>query len=184
MFSPFGTPTYANTGAADSAFGTYVSNCVGVMTNNPAAYTARTFTATDGGSSLTLAAFLATSMGDFGLLLTSMIGSVNLAVGDILTISQIISGSGGTGTNASATLVDEEGNIIEVVSNTTGADLVFSAAPFTGNYVVILTGGQEFPPLYGDVTVNFVLTSSGTMTVNPVAALVDSGTGCPYVYDC
>jgi len=182
---------YADCAAAADIFANsgetwWVSNCVGYSTYGPATGLASfSYTATDGGTSLTHSSSSATGM----MLIPnwtplSCWSSFNADAGDIITVSHSTSGSGGTGESASASLYDDTGTLVETVSVITGASLVFSALPYTGKYTIGIVVSFEEVFIGGDITASATISSDGSFSVNPIQARYDLGLTCPGTLDC
>lgn len=157
---------YASCADAETDLATdAVSNCVGICTT-----TITTFTATDGGSSLSFAVTSAPSASmDFW-------GSVNAESGETLSFAWT------DYPNATANIYDYTGTLVETLTGSS-SPLVSAALPYPGRYTVnvfIFVPPMGSPQTAGSATV----TSSGTMTVNPIQALYDAGLGCPGRLDC
>jgi hypothetical protein len=157
---------YANCADAATDLATdAVSNCVGICTT-----TITTFTATDGGTSLSFAATSppSTSM-DFW-------GSVNAEVGETLSFAWT------DFPNATVNIYDYTGTLVETLTGSS-SPLVSSALPYTGRYTVNVL--IFVPPPGGPLTSgSAAVTSSGAMTVNQIQALYDAGLTCPGRLNC
>lgn len=157
------------TAAADVLASVFVSNCVGYAEDVD---TFDTFSATDGGTSLTL------GWTSSGLVNVRGWGSLNLESGETLTVTWSATTSGTPSGDFS--IYDYDGNLIESLSG--ASPLTSAALPYTGRYIVLgdisTTGG----PAMTDATA--VFTSSGTLSVNPIQALYDVGLTCPARLDC
>jgi hypothetical protein len=160
---------YADETEAQAAIDDYTSNCVGYiesLTN------ITTFTATDGGTSLTLAAVLtvgATSA-------PAMWGGVNAVGGQTITITA----TAGTGTpSLSAFIYDDTGTLVEA-SGSVASPWVSSALPYTGRYTIKVTTSSTL----ATVALAAAITSSGALSVNQVQARYDIGLECSANLDC
>jgi hypothetical protein len=150
-----------------------VSNCVGFL--DDISVVPGSFTATDGGTSLTLAQSSLPSPPA-----SNMWGSVNLEAGETLTIS--ISGNGGALDSSTADIYDYTGTLVESIA--AGSEtLVSSALPYTGRYTVMVRITLT-PPGSPPTSVSAVLTSSGVLSVNEIQALYDVGLDCPARLNC
>lgn len=145
------------------------SNCVGHVKDGPYVRTT-SFTATDGGSSLSFAAVYSLPQGDTG----TWWGSVNAEAGE--TLSAAFAGSGVT--DIFFRIYDDTGTEIDFVASSS-SPAVSSPLPYTGRYTIaILLAGS------GISTPSAALTSSGTMTVNEIQARYDKGLTCAGLLDC
>lgn len=162
---------YVNLAAGTAVLAsTLVSNCVGYIDSLASLLT---FTATDGGTDLTfdVTASAAASTG-------FMWGSVNAVAGETLTAT--FSTDAGTPTG-DVNIYDYAGTLVEALS---GASALTSAAlPYAGRYTVSvkITNPNPEPPFD---TATAAITSSGTLSVNPIQALYDLGLTCPGRIDC
>lgn len=162
---------YADCASADAVLtGSGVSNCVGYTTPGPGL---ASFTATDGGTSLTLANTISPA-GAGGI---SMWGGVNAVGGQTLTFTGTV-GSGTVGLYV--TIYDNTGIVVEDTAGFVASAFVSAALPYTGRYTFHIRVNTD------DSTTSFscVVTSSGTMSVNPIQALWDGGLTCPNRLDC
>lgn len=156
---------------------TQVSNCVGFAdpASAPGAFTS--FTATDGGSSLTLDILYPGTTSAT----QAMYGGVNAVAGQTLDFS-FTSDAGVP--FFGITIFDDEGNVIESGGRT--SPYSSAALPYTGRYTILVqaTDLTPFPGVPTLTTANFVITSSGTMSVNPVQARYDLGLVCAGTLNC
>lgn len=164
---------YADEAAATAALDDLVSNCAGYSDRTDIA-----FGATDGGSSLTLAGQ------DDGIdPLFTMWGSVNVEPGETLSAAFTI-----TNPHAAATarlrIYDAAGVLLETLTSTSATGTLTSAALDGGRYTAEVRGGRTDGAATDMLTASFVLTATGTMTVNPVVALWDDGENCPRRKEC
>jgi hypothetical protein len=107
-----------------------------------------------------------------------MWGGLNAVAGETLTLS-------GTGcTDGTMDIYDDAGVLVETLSG--ALNLVSSALPYTGRYTVRVSVSQSPPPTSSDWPYTFTasVTSSGTMSVNEIAAAWDSGLTCPSYLNC
>jgi len=165
---------YENQSAAQDAIDAQTSNCVGFI-HDVTITTGTVFTATDGGSTLELDVFYNFTAGGSA----EMEGSVNAEAGQTLTISW-------TSTDALSTTIAIYDRNADLVQSWTGqptsGSVTSAALPYTGKYIVdVFVSGDPMQPSF-DAT--FTISSSGTMTVNPVQALYDVGLDCPARLDC
>lgn len=165
---------YASCADADAVLtdARLVSNCVGYSEDND---DYDTFTATDGGSSLSLAWAAVAGVADL-----AGWGSVNAEVSETLSIAFTKTVTGGT-QSVQVDIYDYAGFFIESLTGGT-SPLVSSALPYTGRYIIRCdmntTGGPAI------TAAAFTITSSGTLTVNPIQALYDVGLTCPARLSC
>lgn len=169
---------YADETAAQDAIDDQTSNCVGYIEEDHSGMFGA-FTATDGGTSLEL-----DGTGDGAPSPTlNMWGSINVDSGDVVTAT-FIDGMGPDPGSVSTEflLYDYEGSLLETIGP--GASpLAFSAVPYTGRYIVRSSSvASGVGVLYASCDVTF--TSSGTLSVNPIQALWDSGLSCPSRLNC
>jgi len=143
-----------------------VSNCVGFA--DTALTPTVDFTATDGGTSLTLAG--SANGGTDGL---NCWGCVNCEGGETITVTWSSSLGG------FVAIYDEAGVFVD---GTLGGSSVFTsiALPYTGRYVVNTIQATDM----GNPPGSAVITSSGTLSVNQVQALYDVGVDCPARLNC
>lgn len=161
---------YANCAAADADIAAKASNCVGWSDylNSPAS-----FTATDGGTSLTLAETY--SSGVFTS--DGMWGSINAVAGQTLTFTSTV----GAGTaNVSWAIYDDTGAVVQSSGGIVASPSTSSALPYTGRYTVEVVSNSSVVTTSHSVQV----TSSGTLSVNPIQARYDLGLGCAGLLDC
>ncbi len=168
MIPPTG-PWYANSSDAATAISTLTSNCVGYiesLTN------ITTFTATDGGTSLTLAVVLTAGATSEPV----MWGGVNAVDGETITITA----TAGAGTpSLSASIYDDTGGLVEA-SGVVASPWTSSTLPYKGRYTIKVTTTSTL----STVALAAAITSSGTLSVNPIQALYDVGLDCPARLDC
>lgn len=153
-----------------------VSNCVGYSSG-----AGDNFTATDGGTSLTLYDDLNTVVDPR----FTMWGGINLVGGQTVSVAYTISGGGGHEAG-SAALYDDTGTLVQLVLSfgTSSGTLSFSAVPYTGRYTIRCGAGRNDGVSTGFFSANFVITSFGTLSVNPIQAVYDVGLGCAARLDC
>lgn len=143
-----------------------VSNCIGYFDFGADFLTS--FSAS-GTSSLSIAATsIASGTGNIW-------ASVNAEAGETLSFAWT------GGTSASFSVYDDAGNLVDSVSATASSPWVSIALPYTGRYILLMPVVQDDPPL-GAATIG--VTSSGTMSVNPIQSLYDVGLDCPARLDC
>jgi len=163
---------YADCAAADAVLtdALQVSNCVGYcgfVGFDPLV----SFTATDGGSSLSFS--IVTTSPEPGVM--PIYGSVNAESGETITVAS----SGGQYVTFS--IYDDTGTLVEALTTPGVTTLTSSALPYTGRYTVEVS---LFDP--GDMPTTWTasITSSGTMSVNPIQARYDLGLTCAATLDC
>lgn len=145
-----------------------VSNCIGYSDDSFS--TTFAFTATDAGTSLTLAG--SANAGVAGLVCWA---SLNAEVGKTITVTWSNSLGG------AAAIYDQYGNFVD--GNTPFGDpsaFTSMALPATGRYTIYT---QQFTDLTNPPG-SAIITSSGTMSVNPVQSLYDVGLDCPARLTC
>lgn len=142
-----------------------VSNCVGFNEGGPGM---TAFTATDGGTSLTLQ-----TTDVFGVITW---GSVNCVASATMTITGTVNAGSAT---VDVFIYDDTGTLVES-SGIVASPFVSAALPYTGRYIVRLAVNSS-----GGATVaTGVITSSGTLSVNAITALYDNGGADPSCLDC
>jgi hypothetical protein len=180
---------YADCAAADDVLtdALQVSNCVGFCESSPAP---SSFTATDGGTSLTLDQAFASAPG-LGAL---MWGGVNLEAGETVTASYTSNGitlgppfDPDYATGLEMKIYDDAGTLVwsgNTYDGSTPSPLVSSAVPYTGRYTISvqLACLTVFGACF--TTCSAVITSSGTMSVNQIAARYDLGLDCSGLLNC
>ena len=145
-----------------------VSNCIGYSDDSFS--TTFAFTATDAGTSLTLAG--SANAGGAGLVCWA---SLNAEVGKTITVTWSNSIGG------AAAIYDQYGNLVD--GNTPFGDpsaFTSMALPATGRYTIYT---QQFTDLTNPPG-SAIITSSGAMSVNPIQALYDAGLTCPARLNC
>lgn len=184
---------FADLASAQGYITSNTSNCVGCVYYPITGFLS--FIATDGGSSLTLVG----TTNNFDVPLTNMAGSVNALGGQTLSMAYSIDWTE-TGTARHIFIEfdvrDHDGHVIYSGSNnffigigsgTQTGTIVSSALPYNGKYIVSVTPSIAQPPFLAGLvssSVTAVITSSGTMSVNPIQALYDTGNSCPTRYNC
>lgn len=160
---------YADCAAADAVLtdALQVSNCVGFNEGGPGL---TAFTATDGGTSLTL-----DSDGAAGC---SMWGSVNCESAATVTVAGTTSTSSA---NVEVFIYDYTGTLVEDSGGAVATPFVSAALPYPGRYIIKI---NVTPSGGGAADVAGVITSSDTMSVNEIQALYDTGLGCPARLNC
>jgi len=162
---------YASCADAASDISAQVSNCVGYI-----AGAFDSFTATDGGTSLTLD--VATTSPNF----PTMWGGVNAETGETISFAFTATATSGTPI-VSVWVYDDTGTEIFFDNATaTSGTITSSALPYTGRYTVKVTITSTL--LMDDVTGTIGITSSGTMSVNPAQARWDAGLTCAALLNC
>lgn len=151
---------YANETAAQTAITNYTSNCVGYCRNFIS------FTATDGGSSLT---FAGERFGGAGLVCW---GSISLLAAGTITFTYSNSLGG------FSTVYADDG--ITVVASFSGAGPHTTASLSPGKYYVNTNQNTDGSHPAGNV----IITSSASITVNPIQALYNRSVDCPARLDC
>ncbi len=142
-----------------------------------------------GGSSLILD-------GDVSIVLTTlhtfqmeMWGSINLMIGETLSLDYAITGTVNN-SGVSVTIYDEMGTPITTFSilpspgAVSGTTILIASVTNSGRYIVKAQAVADKNPGNPNYSANFELTSSGTLTVNPVQALYDVELDCPARLDC
>jgi len=183
---------YADETAAQDAIDNLTSNCVGYAD------------AIDGATGCVLVASGTTSL-SFALtrstpddfLSMQAWGSVNAEAGETLSSAWNTAWSIGSTKLVSVgfAIFDDSGNLVEDLSDSSsltapnGTDsgtITSSALPYTGRYIVAvsLTLLSGIPAFVDDVELDAVVSSSGTLSVNPIQALYDVGVDCPARLDC
>lgn len=152
-----------------------VSNCVGYLEPNSAPVD--TFTANDGGTSLTLDVLMTAAVNTI-----SAWGGINAVAGETLTVA-ITSDAGVP--NLGFSIYDDTGTLVEVIAGASGP-FTSSPLPYTGRYSIVFSAQDltAFPGIIILTTANFVITSSGAISVNPIQARYDIGLTCPATLDC
>lgn len=146
-----------------------VSNCVGYYESDTLTLS---FTAIDGGSTLDLNLTLLVPAGAPG----RVWGSVNAVQGQTVTITNSV----GTGTpSVNVQIYDYNGVEVEN-SGATASPWVSSSLPYTGRYIIKVAPTSSA----ASSTHNVSISSSGTMTVNRIQALYNTGLDCPARLDC
>lgn len=160
---------YANSGAAATAISTLTSNCVGYiesMTN------VTTFTATDGGATLTLAEALTSGATSC----PTVWGGINAVNAATLTFTLTV----GAGTaKIAVNIYDDTGAIVQA-SGLQNSPWTSSGLSYKGRY----TFSVAMSSTLSTTSYSTVVNSSGTMTVNPVQALWDNSLICASRTDC
>ncbi len=159
---------YEDCAAADAVLtdADQVSNCVGFCEGGPGL---TAFTATDGGTSLTLAVT--------GVAGAAAWGGINAEDGETITVTGTVS----TGTVSLAVdIYDDTGTLVESSGSSVSSPWTSAALPYTGRYSVRAVVQST---VISDDT-SGVTTSSGTMSVNEIQALWDNGLTCPSRLDC
>jgi len=159
---------YADCAAADAVLtdADQVSNCVGFCEGGPGL---TAFTATDGGTSLTLAVT--------GVAGAAAWGGINAEDGETITVTGTVS----TGTvSLTVDIYDDTGTLVESSGSSVSSPWTSAALPYTGRYSV----RAVVQSTVGSDDTSGVITSSGTMSVNEIQALWDNGLTCPSRLDC
>ena len=178
FFFPPGTESsgtwYANQTAALAAItAAEVSNCLGLILTD-AVYT---FTATNGGTSLTLDGNVTGGVGvGAGF---SMFGSISVANGASIAIAWTMS-SAAASRLANYTIYDQSGSVVQTDSSVVDSGTFHPAALPAGSYLILVQVANSGPPngIAGTFTI------SGILKPNPIQALYDVGLSCPARLDC
>ena len=181
---------FADCAAAADEITDFVDNCIGYCPYDAGSWvTVGAFSST-GGSTLTLAAtgWKKTNTGAT----PGMSGSINAEVGETISFAWTTSTAPGTlgDPGASVSLYDDTGTLVysdsETAAGGTGT-MTSGALPYTGRYFVVVNGNGAAGPGPGDpntVSSTIVITSSGTMSVNPIQARYDLSLTCSGNLDC
>ena len=160
---------YANAAAAASAITNLTSNCVGYIESKT---NVTSFTATDGGTSLTLAETLTA-----GAMSSPVVwGGVNAVNGQTITVTGTV-GAGTVGLNVN--IYDDVGVLVEA-SGATASPWTSSALPYKGRYTISIAITSSS----NTTSMSAVIASSGTLSVNQIQARYDLGLVCPATDDC
>ena len=160
---------YADATAAADAITDLTSNCDGYiesLTN------VASFTATDGGTSLTLANTLTAG----ATTSPRMWGGLNVEDTETLTVTATV-GAGTASVNVN--IYDDTGTLVEA-SGTTSSPWTSAAVGYTGRYTVSVAVTSSS----NTTSMSAAITSSGTISVNPVQARYDLGLACAATDDC
>lgn len=160
---------YVDCASASSAISTLISNCVGYIESKT---NVTTFTATNGGATLTLAEALtagATSC-------PTVWGSVNAVNAATLTFT-LTTGAG----TAKVTVIiyDYTGTVVQS-SGLQSSPWASSGLPYHGRYFFSVAMSSTL----STASYSLVVSSSSTMTVNSVQAVYDVGLTCPARLNC
>lgn len=184
---------YANLASAEAELASaQVSNCVGFAAY-PIFEGISTFSAVEGSGILTLNGTWENSTG--GGSAVTPVGSISGLAGDTLSVgydvtTSIVGGPADNDGKVEVTIYDYSG--IELyyeevaLSAGGGTGTINYVLPYSGRYTVVCKASGPTGLLITSSTLDatFEITSSGTMTVNPVQALYDVGVGCPARLDC
>lgn len=99
-------------------------------------------------------------------------GSVNCEGGETITITT----SGGS--EMTGNIYDDTGTLVESFT-AESSPFTSAALPYTGRYTVEIQSVSNPPPTPTTWPLSATITSSGTMSVNEIAALFHSGLDCP-----
>jgi len=163
---------YASCADAASVISAQVSDCVGYFEigTHLASFSA------SGGSSFSVnETFSAGYIGGDG---TQAWGGVNGVAGDSLILTWSATSSGSV--QVIFEIYDDTGTLIDTQSGTS-SPLTSIALPYTGRYTV------QFTIIDADTDVSdatFMVSSSGTMSTNPIQARWDDGLTCASTLDC
>jgi len=174
---------YVDCAAADGVLiSDDVNGCIGFFDGSHATTDTFSFGAS-GTSSLTLTETSSGVLPNNWVALNAW-GGFNGVSGDSISIAYTATGTGGTGKSGSAWLYDDTGALIETISSTTGT-LTFSAPlAYTGRYTIRVQVSFEVLFLGGNITAAATISSSGTLTVNPIQARYDLSLTCSGNLDC
>jgi len=160
---------YADATAAGTAITDLTSNCDGYiesLTN------VASFTATDGGTSLTLANTLTSGATSS----PRMWGGLNVEDTKTLTVTATV-GAGTASVNVN--IYNDVGTLVEA-SGTVSSPWTSAAVGYTGRYTVSVAVTSSS----NTTSMSAAITSSGTISVNPVQAVYDLSLTCPGRDDC
>lgn len=160
---------YADAAAAATAITDLTDSCIGYiesLTN------VATFTATDGGTSLTLANTLTAG----AMTSPRMWGSLNVVDTKTLTVTATV-GAGTASVNVN--IYDDVGVLVEA-SGTVSSPWTSAAVGYTGRYTVSVAVTSSS----NTTSMSAAITSSGTISVNPVQARYDLSLTCAATDDC
>lgn len=162
---------YADCAAADTDIDSKVSNCVGYIESLTNVFA---FTATDGGTSLTLAETLTA----VAATAPAMWGSVNAEAGETLAFTATV-GAGTAGLSIS--IYDDTGTLIES-SGATSSPWTSSPLPYTGRYTIMVVVSTSSTTS----SLSCQVTTSGTLSVNEIQALYATSPllTCPARLNC
>ena len=162
---------YADCAAADAVLtdADQVSNCVGFCEGGPGL---TAFTATDGGTSLTLA----TTHGSAVSVSQTCWGGVNAEDGETITATATV-GAGTAGLVVN--IYDDTGTLVES-SGSVSSPWTSAALPYTGRYTISVIVDTSSTT----TTFSAVISSSGTMSVNEIQARYDLSLTCAATLDC
>lgn len=158
---------YASCADAASALSAEVSNCVGHI-SNPSDWN---FTATNGGTSLTLAGTPIGTPGVFGSQ-----GCVNATAGGTISVSITALASAGA-IIYGISIIDYTGTTI--LASSSASTLSFPV-PYSGPFLVFIGVNSTSP----DYLLSVSCSITGITSVNPVQALWDDGLICPNRLNC
>lgn len=188
---------YADEPSAQTVIDNNTRNCVGYSDLTAANYDAFTWSATDGGSSLAISGSATDGFsGDPNVM--GFYASLDLEAGETISVAWAYTGSAsGPGSEnqgfSKITIYGSDGVLIETVNHDIAAGatsdsgtLVSSTLPSTGRYIVLFVIKPAFVALPNtvDYTVNYTATSSGTLSVNKIQALYDTGGASPSCLAC
>jgi hypothetical protein len=165
------------------------SNCVGYyQANSMSPPDWSSLSATDGGTSLDLAASSTNSASHALNPNFQLYGCINLKEGDILSCDYTLSVDDFSGAMSAACVLFEPSTWTSVAgtfdTGSSSGTLTFTV-PYTGKfYVLVSAGGNAGSGVEKFVTGSFHITSSGDFSVNPVQALYNVGVVCPARLDC
>jgi len=164
---------YADCAAADAIIADQVSNCVGYVDTDSGSITS--FTATDGGTSLTLAVVLLAANTSS----PPSYGGISLATSGTISIAWTATAAGAGRINAA--IYDDTGTVVDQTAGPVTTNPFVSTSLPPGRYTVRV----QTIDLSGTQTAySIVITSSGTMSVNEIQARWDNGLTCASTLDC
>ncbi len=120
----------------------------------------------------------------------AMWGSVSALGGETISIDWTVSSTGSfpNPDTVTAEIYNSAGVIVESFSDNPssgGGSGTFTSSPLAANdrYIIRVTYTPGFDDVT-DIAADFEISSSGTMTVNPIAAAYDVGLTCPALLSC
>ena len=167
---------YVDCATAHALIAARVSNCVGYF-EGPEAFESG-FTATDGGTSLTLAK----TWSHITAWVSKAWGGINAEKSKTLTFTFTTSAGAWEG---EAIIYDDTGSVVQTLTPAT-SPMVSSALPYKGRYTVSFRIPNNAPYSTYFNSANVVITSYGVLSVNPVQALYegDPSTNCASRLNC
>ena len=160
---------YASSGDASTAITNLTSNCVGYIESKT---NVTTFTATDGGATLTLAETLTSGATSC----PTVWGGINAVNAATLTFTLTV----GAGTaKVTVSIYDDTGTLVQA-SGLQSSPWVSSGLPYKGRY----TFSVAMSSTSSTTSYSLVVSSSSTMTVNHIQALWDNTLSCASYTNC